>query len=89
MRRSIERFDDLLDDAIVPCTDVVPRDAVRSSPLPDRLPEVWAIVVGVDNYTDPAIPGGTTAVRNAQRGPTVDPTDRLGRRAPGLLERRW
>ena len=32
-----------------------------------RPPEVWAIVVGVDDYTNPAIPDGRTSVRNAQQ----------------------
>ena len=42
--------------------------AIGQSPPPaDRPPEVWAIVVGIDNYTDPAMPDGRTPVRNAQR----------------------
>ncbi|MGP0064270.1 MAG: caspase family protein [Isosphaeraceae bacterium] len=37
------------------------------APAPvDRPPEVWAILVGVDDYTNPAIPDSRTSVRNAQ-----------------------
>ena len=31
-----------------------------------RPPQVWAIVIGIDNYTDPAIPDSQTAADNAQ-----------------------
>src|SRR5262249_28042779 len=33
---------------------------------PARPPEVWAIVVGIGDYADPAIPDGRTAARDAQ-----------------------
>ncbi len=52
-----------------------------------RPPEVWAIVVGVDDYANPAIPDGRTSVRNAQQV-RRDPAGRLGRPAPGPPQRR-
>ena len=60
----------------------------QSPPPADRPPEVWAIVVGVDDYTNPAIPDGRTSVRNAQQVRRRDPAGRLGRPAPGPPQRR-
>ncbi len=34
--------------------------------MPGRVPEVWAIVIGINDYKDPAIPDCTGAVRDAR-----------------------
>ena len=47
-----------------------------------RAPQVWAIVVGIDDYTDPRIPDSETAADNALRVLQLVPGGRLGGRPP-------
>ena len=36
-------------------------------PAPQRAPQVWAIIIGIDDYADPGIPDSETAADNALR----------------------
>ncbi len=54
--------------ATLPLLCIASCHAFGQSPSPAaRPPEVWAIVVGIDDYNNPVVPDGKTAVRNAQR----------------------
>ena len=41
--------------------------AAQQPPKPNRPPQVWAIVIGIDNYNDPRITDSDTAADSALR----------------------
>ncbi len=65
MRQSIRLHAVIWTMISVPC--LMPGRATGQDPVPaSRAPEVWAILVGVGDYKDAAIPGSPAAARNAQ-----------------------
>lgn len=74
------------------------RPAAQEANRPARRPKIWAIVVGIDRYIDPAIPDGRANLKNAgqllqwffevgglERGQALLLAD-LGSRQPGTVD---